>query len=206
MTRAPDADPAGAPVAPAGSRVSGRHRAILLLGALVLSLLVRGLLVESWFVPEGAADPALAAGDRVLVLKTARSPARGDLVVADVTDGLPGQPSRATHVDDGPIGSVLWSLADSLGIRNDFRSIAGVVTGLPGDAITCCHGDRVHVNGSPGGPAGDTPPVDLVVPQGHLWLRASARSTVVPADAIVGEVLWRFWPLTSLGPLPGDGS
>jgi signal peptidase I len=202
-------DPAGTTTVPAGSRASG-----LLVAAgigLLLAVLVKALLLESWFVPNGAMVPVLAAGDRVLVLKTGE-PRPGDIVVADVSEAFPG-PDRATHEDDGLVGRVLAAVADGVGVTNGSRSVAARVVATGGSTVTCCTDGQVLVDGAPVGPAPSAEPFEVAVPPGSVWLLAErphlaldSLSVVdaeghglVPVDAVVGRVVLRFWPLGAVG-------
>src|SRR6185436_20220660 len=65
-----------------------RFRWLGVVGAgLVLMLLVRGLVVQSFSIPTGSMEPTLQPGDRILVNKVgvATSLRRGELVVFDGT-------------------------------------------------------------------------------------------------------------------------
>ena len=65
-----------------------RHRGLVVAGvALVFMLMVRGFLVQSFYIPSGSMEPTLEPGDRILVNKVgvASSLHRGDLVVFDGT-------------------------------------------------------------------------------------------------------------------------
>ena len=71
----------------------------LLVGAVLLTALVQGLVVQSHYVPTAALAPAVEPGDRVLVWKARPSVAPGDVVLVDTT-GTAGV-DRSTPVDDG---------------------------------------------------------------------------------------------------------
>ncbi|HMT34139.1 MAG TPA: signal peptidase I, partial [Dermatophilaceae bacterium] len=55
--------------------------------AIVVMLLVRGFLVQSFSVPSGSMEPTLLPGDRILVSRLQRGPSieRGDVIVFDGT-------------------------------------------------------------------------------------------------------------------------
>lgn len=185
-----------------------RVLAVLTLG-LLLALLVRVFLVESFFVPSPAMEPAYLAGDRVLVRKQVGVLHRGEVVVADVTRAFEG-PSRATPRDEGLIGRVLTPLADALGVGTDAELVISRVVAVGGDEVSVV-GGTVIVDGEPvrsGVTDADVPA--FVVPGGHVWLLGdnhrlatdsltSAASTpghgsVADSD-VVGTVWLRFWPL-----------
>src|SRR5690242_11683010 len=68
------------------SRSLLRDLPVLLLVAVALTLVVRLLLVQAFYIPSGSMEPTLHVGDRVLVSKLAydvRDVRRGDVVVFD---------------------------------------------------------------------------------------------------------------------------
>lgn len=133
MTARPDADPAPATeVAGAGSRRPGVVP--LLVVAVVLTAVVQGVLLQSYFVPTSALAPDLEAGDRVLVWKAPPAAAAGDVVVVDTT-GSAGV-DRATPVDDGPVGRMLSALGDLLGVEPGRRDALAVVASATGEDVT----------------------------------------------------------------------
>lgn len=103
---------------------------LLLAAAVVLTALVQGFVVQSYFVPSAALSPTLDPGERVLVWKVGPSVAPGDVVVVDTT--ATAAVDRATPVDDGLAGRVLTPLAELLGVdsgRQDHLAVVGSVTG-----------------------------------------------------------------------------
>lgn len=211
-----DTDPVPAPTAAAGS--SRAHPVPVLVAAGVLAvLLVRAFLMEPYAVASESMSPTLAAGERVLVSKVG-SASVGDLVIADVTSAWPG-PDRSTHVDDGLVGQVLGSASAAVGIDLGERSVLGRVVATSGDRVACCSEGRVTVNGTATGPRldGAAGPFRVTVPAGRIFLLSDTASDAmdsrthlgagsettdgtVPADAVVGIVVTRVWPLDRLGP------
>ena len=112
MTETTALDPVDTPRVRTGSRAV--RTVVVIVVTLLAAALVKATLVETWYAPDGAMAPSVRAGERVLLLK-GMSVDRGDVVVADVSDAFSG-PSRATHVDDGAIGSLLSSVAGALGV------------------------------------------------------------------------------------------
>src|SRR5688500_5938334 len=118
--------------------------------ALLLMVLVRGFLVQSFYVPSGSMEPTIEPGDRILVNKlvTGDDLRRGDVVVFDGTDTF-AVAERAPRRDDGPIGRALDEGADLLGIDLGQQDFVKRVIGLPGDHVACCDRQgRITVNGS----------------------------------------------------------
>lgn len=216
-----DDDPAPAVPQEAGSRrhIGRPARCLVVLTlALLLALVVRVFLVQAFFVPSPGMAPSVRAGDRVLVVKAGGPPARGDVVVADVSRAFAG-PSRATPQDAGLVGRVLGPIASALGVRNGSRAVISRVVAVAGDEVAVTAGD-VRVNGK--SLDQQVPEADLAaftVPAGHVWLlgdnhrlaidsltnAATAEHGAVPVSDVVGRAWLRYWPLDRLG-LIGESS
>jgi hypothetical protein len=167
----PDADPAPAtPVAGAGSRRPGV--VVLLVAAVLVTALVQGFVLQSYFVPTAALAPAVQPGDRVLVWKVRPSTGPGDLVVVDTTAS--GPVGRSTPATPGTVGRVLASLADFLDLDSGRQDRLAVVAS--GADRAGGGGDDVAL----GAPSGGT----------------------VSRDDVVGTVVLRVWPLDRFGTIP----
>lgn len=179
MSARPDADPAVATsVAAAGSRRQRPPIVVLLAATVVLTALVQGLLLQSYFVPSGALAPTLEPGDRVLVWKVSPALEPGDVVVVDTTATAPVD--RATPRDDGLVGRVLTPLAEQLGVdtgRQDHLAVVGGVTG-----------DDVSLSAPVTGTVPAAVPRDAVVGTAVLRVWPLSRFGVVDAstDAVAG--------------------
>lgn len=175
---------------------------ILAVIAIVLALLIKTFLVQTFYIPSGSMENTLHLQDRVLVNKVVydfRSPRRGEVVVF-------------TGVEWGP----------------DQDYIKRVI-GLPGDTVQCCDPKgRVMVNGT----ALDEPYIfentplaqrsfdPVRVPAGRLWVmgdhrRASGDSRAhkddqwngtIPLDRVVGRAVVIVWPPGRLDNLPVPAS
>ena len=136
----------GPPRTPFGSlmaRVLQRLRGWwFVLACLLVALLFRLLIAESFVIPSGSMQPGLEPGDRVFVTKLRASPPqRGDVVVFDGSatfgslpraDGLPGLVAR---------------VADLLAGRPNSSDYVKRVIGVGGDRVTCCtSGGQLSVN------------------------------------------------------------
>lgn len=225
--------PTAADPVPPATAAGGRSRRWLswpvLLGvALALTLLVRALLVQSFYVPSGSMRPALEPGDRILVDKLAGAGGlhRGDVVVFDGTGtfAAASAPSRSA----GLVGSALAAAASLLSVKLDEQDFVKRIVGMPGDTVACCDAQgRISVNGRPVVedylPPG-TKPSELtfavMVPAGHVWLMGDNRARSADSRAhlgdpgggmvalhdVVGRAFAAYWPLDRLGGLGGGAA
>ena len=174
---------------------------ILLGVAILVAVLVRAFLLQTFYIPSPSMEHTLDIYDRVLVNKLVydfRSPDRGEIVVFRA----PGQ----------------WRTGP------DGEDFIKRVIGVGGDRVECCDDQkRLRVNGHPldepylfteGGisdPAADEP-FDITVPEGRLWMMGDHRSAsgdslehweqtddimvaTVPESAVVGRAFVVFWPV-----------
>jgi signal peptidase I len=216
---------AAVPVPPAREIDRGRSRLrwLVVLGAgLVLMLLVRGLVVESFTISSGSMEPTLQPGDRILVNKIAvtSSLQRGDLIVFDGTHNFA---DRSSGIGDtsSAAGRALGSMASMLSIPTNESDYIKRVVGLPGDHVVCC--DRnglltvndVAVN-EPYLYPGDKPSdltFDVTVPSDRVWLMGDHRSNsadsrahlgdpgggMVRLDDVIGRAALVYWPPNRVG-------
>src|SRR6476469_4514256 len=224
---APQQDPVAAPVETDAAVESERPRggpSWLLLGgvALLVMLLVRGFLVQSFYVPSGSMEPTIEPGDRILVNKLASGDdlSRGDVVVFDGTTTF-AVADRSPHQADGLVGRTLAGAASAVGIDLGEQDFVKRVVGLPGDHVVCCEPDgRLTVNGKAVKEdylhQGDKPSdltFDVTVPAGRLWVMGDHRSDSADSRAhlgdpgggmvrekdVVGRATATFWPLNRIG-------
>lgn len=209
----------------APARPTGRWWPYLLLG-LVLVVVLRAFVVQSFSVPSESMEPGIQPGDRLLANRLVRGDDvhRGDIVVFDGTTAFPV--SGQDPAPPGLLTSVGRSLAGALTLDTGTDYVKRVI-GLPGDRVSCCDGSgRVQVNGvgldEPYLPPGERPSAltfDVVVPAGHLWVLGDHRSEsgdsraylgrpgggMVPVGAVIGQATVRYWPPGRLGSLGGPG-
>jgi signal peptidase I len=201
-----------------GRRIQGRRARrrflgelpFLLLAALVLTVLVKGFLIQAFFIPSRSMEPTLDVGDRVVVNRLAYrigKPAHGDVVVflRPTGDGA-AQPG-------GPLSWVRRAVAQGLGgTPPGNEDLIKRVVGLPGDKIQGKDG-RLLRNGrrvaepylAGRGFTSDFGPVR--VKPGHYWVMGdnredSADSRVfgqVPESTLVGRAVFTVWPVTHVG-------
>lgn len=206
-----------------------RETAIIVVSALLLSILIKTFLVQSFFIPTGSMESTLEVDDRVLVSKLAPGPLdvhRGDIVVFKDPGGWLGP------VQDGP-GGWRGAFADALTFVGLLPQDAGEhlikrIIGLPGDTVECCDAQgRLIVNGIPIDEpyinAGSQPSemeFSVVVPADSLWVMGDNRQNsrdsryhqgdpgggAIPLDNVVGVAFLTLWPLDRATVLrnPGD--
>jgi signal peptidase I len=219
------ADAAAASSVPEPTVREASHRPswLLLAGiALLVMMVVRAFLVQSFYVPSASMEPAIRPGDRILVDKTvgADDLRRGDVVVFDGTRSF-AVADRTPAKADGLVGRVLGGAASLFGVDLGEQDFVKRIVGLPGDHVVCCDAaGRLSVNGHPVDetylPEGTRPSdttFDVTVPAGRLWLMGDNRSNsadsrahlgdpgggMVRASDVLGRASATFWPLNRLG-------
>jgi signal peptidase I len=179
-----------------------RELPILVGVAILVAILVRAFVLQTFYIPSPSMEHTLNVLDRVLVNKLVydfREPRRGEIVVfkapSDWQSGTEGE---------------------------DFIKR---IIGVPGDHVVCCDDqERLQVNGrslsepyiyqdadGTPDPAADEP-FDITVPSGRLWVMGDHRSAsgdslehwqqtqdideaTIDSDAIVGRAFTIFWPV-----------
>jgi signal peptidase I len=215
------------PVGRAGRRSESRWWPYVVFGV-VLVILLRAFVVQSFSVPSESMQPTIEPGDRLLVNRFVRGDdvQRGDIVVFDGTDVFPVGSGGDGGSAFGPLGALGRALGGLLALDTGTDYLKRVI-GLPGDRVACCDASwRVTVNGvgvdEPYVLPGDRPSdltFDVRVPEGHLWVMGDHRSAsgdsrsylgrpgggMVPVDEVIGQVTVRYWPPGRLGSLGGPG-
>ena len=168
---------------------------LVLVGALLVSLVVKTWLFQAFYIPSGSMEPTLEIGDRVLVNK----------ISYDLGD-----------VDRGDI--VVFERPDSWG-TGEIEDLIKRVVGLPGETISVRDG-RVFIDGEPLAegylPEGTTTPAffpdsgcvpDCTLAEDEIFVLGDNRSNSdasnhfgpLPFDTVVGKAFIRVWPLPDAG-------
>ncbi|WP_433553112.1 signal peptidase I [Micromonospora zamorensis] len=176
---------------------------ILLGVAILVAVLVRAFVLQTFFIPSPSMENTLKIDDRVLVNKLVydfRSPHRGEVIVFKAPTAWSGNP--------------------------DGEDFIKRVIGVPGDHVVCCDPqERLMINGK----SLDEPYVfsmdgirdkpadqefDITVPKGRLWVMGDHRSAsgdslehwqqsgqniteaTIPENDVVGRAFTVFWPVS----------
>jgi len=179
-----------------------REMPILLGVAIVVAVLVRAFLLQTFFIPSGSMEETLDINNRVLVNKLVydfRDPRRGEIVVFNSPKSWRTMP--------------------------DEKDFIKRVIGLPGDHVVCCDAQqRLTINGvsldepyldqvdAPDAAAAAPEPFDIVVPKGRLWVMGDNRyhsadsldqyqrseqdiqAATISVKSVIGRAFVLFWP------------
>ena len=175
-----------------------REWAIVIVCAVLLAVVVRDFVAQTFYIPSGSMEQTLAIGDRILVNKLAydfHSIHRGDIIVFS-------RPANEEGECSGP----------------PVPDLVKRVIGLPGETISS-KGNTVLINGKvlhetwlppDGHDLGSTPIPTTVIPAGHLFVMGDNRPNscdsrmwgTITTSSVVGEVQLIIWPPTHWG-FPG---
>lgn len=180
---------------------------LLLIGAIVVTLLVKAFLAQAFYIPSASMEPQLKENDRVVVSRTAyrlHDPNRGDIVVFP----SPAVPAEEESLVEGIFHDILESVA--LRDPGD-RELIKRIVGLPGETIEAREG-HLLIDGVPlvepyipdGVTTSDFGPV--TVPEDRVFVMGDNRGNShdsrfpdigpIEIDTIVGRAIARVWPPT----------
>jgi signal peptidase I len=189
-----------------------RELPFLLIIAVVLAILVKGMVVQAFYIPSGSMENTLKIGDRVLVNRLAYrfgEPKHGQVIVFYRPDPKAGpQPT-------GVFGFLKRATAQGLGYAPPgTEDLIKRVIGEPGDVLFARNG-KVWRNGKPIDEPYIKPGVrtsafgPIRVPEGHVWVMGdnrensedSRRFGPVPKETFVGRAVVLIWPFGNVGGL-----
>ena len=183
-----------------------RELPILIGVAVVVAVVVRAFVLQTFYIPSESMEHTLNIDDRVLVNKLVydfRDPYRGEIVVFEAPRTWRSNPAEKDFIKR--------------------------VIGVAGDRVVCCDPQqRLIINGraldepylySDGDGLSDRAsedPFDITVPGGRLWVMGDHRShsgdsreqflrtrdveaATIPVDAVVGRAFVVFWPVSRAG-------
>lgn len=175
----------------------------LLAAALVITLVVKGLLAQAFFIPSASMEPQLREGDRVVVSRLSyrvHDPRRGDIVVFPSPEVEPEK--------EGLVERVFHDVLESVALRDPGdRELIKRVIGLPGETIEARDG-QIFIDGRrlvepylrPEVRTNDFGPTEI--PEDSVFVmgdnRPNSRDSrfigAIEVDTIVGRAIWRVWP------------
>lgn len=173
--------------------------------AALLALGIRATVAEARSIPSESMLPALQVGDHLIVEKITphfTAPARGDILVF--------------YPPDDPAGlSTGTRLLRMLSLSGDMALIKRVV-GLPGETIAVEEG-LVYIDGRPlTEPYLREAPIYAMaprqIPEGYAFMMGDNRNNSldshvwgpVSLDNVIGQAVFRFWPIQRIGPLSDE--
>lgn len=188
--------PSAEEVAPPPPPLSHRTRSILewlavVIVAVVVSLLIRTYVFQTFSIPSGSMEPTLQIGDRIVVSKL--SVEFGTIHIGDILV-FRAPPKVRTECGD------------------DVADLVKRVIGLPGDHLTS-RGNTIYVNGTAlKQPWSHSEPLgkaigNVVVPKNHYFMMGDNEADscdsrfwgTIPHSAIIGKAFIRIWPLSRFG-------
>jgi len=201
-----------------------RELLTIVVAAAVLTLVVKGFVVQVYRIPSASMENTLQIGDRVLVNKLIyhfRGIARGDIVVFSGQNSW-GPPAASPPTD--PAARYLDDVLSDIGLHSSQTYYIKRVIGLPGDKVVCCTDGRLTVNGVQLSESsyvypGNAPSAfafNTTVPAGYVWVMGDHRGDsedsryhtgelgggAVPENQVVGRAFLIIWPLSQFGDLP----
>jgi signal peptidase I len=160
--------------------------------AVVLAVLIRGFVFQTFYIPSASMEPTLQIGDRIIVSKLSydlHSVHRGDIVV------FHAPPAEADACADPSV-----------------KDLVKRVIGLPGETISS-RGNSVLIDGRPLAqpwfpPTALGPPIKMThIPANSYFMMGDNRADscdsrswgTLPGGEIIGHVILRIWPLSQIG-------
>lgn len=156
---------------------------IVIIGAMIVSSLLRAFVFEPFTIPSGSMENTLQIQDKVIAQKVTDFK-RGDVIV--FRD--PGSWVTSDHGEPrGPVGQVLEFVGVLPNSSDDF--LTKRVIGMPGDKVKCCDAQqRLTINGTPINESGylyssdnemvnpSDMPFEVTVPLGRVFVMGDHRN------------------------------
>ena len=180
---------------------------MLLLGAVILAVLIKSLVIQPFEIPSQSMHPTLQVGDRVMVSKVNYlfgEPAKGDVVVF-------APPGRRDP--DRNVLEVVWhEVREAFGWYDISEAdLIKRVIATGGDRVEIRR-NQVWVNGELLeeeylGSSTQEESLTVEVEEDHIFLMGDHRSKssdsrvfgTVHEDMVVGKAVFRIWPLGRMG-------
>lgn len=175
---------------------------VVLGGALLLAVVVRTFMFQTFWIPSTSMATTLNTNDRVLVNKLSYrfgDPERGDVIVFERPPGESGTIKDLIKRVIGLPGERVSIMNQSVFI-NGHKLDEPYTNGLPTDpTLGCGSGDTTGI---------DTPS-GMLVPEGHVFVMGDNRTGShdgrcfgpIDEDLIVGRAFLVIWPLSAFGGL-----
>ncbi|MFF4410933.1 signal peptidase I [Streptosporangium sp. NPDC001559] len=185
----PEDEPSPQPEKKGSRKKSLIESALLLLGGVLVALLLRLIVLDSFAIPSESMENTLINGDRVFVNKLSGTPDRGDIVVFKGWDG------------EDTIKRVIGVPGDTVKCCDAQGRVT--VNGVPLDEKAYLHPDDF--------PSGEK--FEKVVPKGRLWVMGDHRSAsadsrtheeqegegTISEKAVIGRAFAIYWPFSRVG-------
>jgi signal peptidase I len=200
-----------------------RELPILVIVALGVSLVIKTLFVQFFFIPSGSMENTLQINDRVAVNKLpfiGKSIGRGDVVVFRDPDNW--LPEPYTFNQNKYVAKVKEAFVAIGILPNPAKQyLVKRTIGIAGDKVECCSTNKkLMINGveidEPYIFSGNTPSdsnFNVTVPEGKIWVMGDHRAAsadsrfhqedinngMVPLSKVTGQVVGIIWPLKNFG-------
>lgn len=203
-----------------------REIPILVAVSLLISIIIKALLIQAFYIPSGSMQTTLEINDRVIVNKLGNffsDVKRGDVVVFRDPGGWlppPYEEKRSAPLQALRNGLVFVGLAPDPAKQHLIKRVIGV----GGDHIVCCdksgslviNGKAVKENYLYEGNKPSEMNFDVTVPKGYIWAMGDHRAAsedsryhqedankgMVPLNKVVGRAFLIIWPVSHFGLLP----
>jgi signal peptidase I len=200
-----------------------RELPILVIVALAVSLVIKTVLVQFFFIPSGSMENTLQINDRVAVNKVpfiGKSIGRGDVVVFRDPDNWLPEPYT---IEQNKVVAKVKEAFVAVGILPNpaKQYLVKRTIGIAGDKVECCSkSEKLMINGveidEPYIFAGNTPSdtkFNVTVPAGKIWVMGDHRGAsadsrfhqddinngMVPLSKVTGKVVGIIWPIKNFG-------